>query len=58
MPDDDIPVHTIQSVVTPDSFELGVHRMRFNKRWLYWFQPVNGCIVWEWVDDADVADAP
>jgi hypothetical protein len=47
MPDKlpDVPLHTIQAIVTPDKFELGVHRIRLPGCWGYWLQPSGGAIV-------------
>ena len=46
----DVPLHTIQPIVTPDKFECGVHRMRVPGGWLYWLQP-GGAMVASFVPD-------
>jgi hypothetical protein len=47
-----VPLHTIQGIVTPDGFELGVHRMRVPGGWLYWLAPMNGAYISSFVPDA------
>jgi hypothetical protein len=34
----EVKLHTIEPIVTPDKFEMGVHRMRVPGGWLYWLQ--------------------
>lgn len=35
-PDHEVPLHTIQAVMTPDSFRIPVHRIRLAGGWGYW----------------------
>jgi hypothetical protein len=51
MPEDDVALHTIEPIVTPDRFELGVHRMRVAGGWIYWMTPVAGALVSSFVPD-------
>ena len=52
MPRDDVPMHTIQPIVTPDTFEYGVHRMRVPGGWLYWLHAAPGFPISTFVPDA------
>lgn len=40
-----VPMHRIEAIVTPDRFELGVHRLRVPGGWLYWLQAAPGAPV-------------
>ncbi len=33
------PLHKIEPIVTPDGFEVGVHRMTVPGGWIYWLSP-------------------
>lgn len=51
MADSDVPMHKIESIVTPDKNEFGVGRMRVPGGWMYWLQPMGGTYVYSFVPD-------
>jgi hypothetical protein len=53
----EVKLHTIEPIVTPDKFEMGVHRMRVPGGWLYWLQG-GASTVSSFVPDAEAPSVP
>jgi hypothetical protein len=52
MPEPTSVLHSVEPIVTPDSSEYGVARMRVPGGWIYWLQPAGvGSVVSTFVPD-------